>query len=232
MVADPLLPLSPAQGAALAARTTAVVAAWRPRAGSDRLPRIPEQLLVTLVQLLRGETEAKRSPGHARGRVRRRAALTGSLGPFGLVPTEVVQLVEQARAGVRIADGQDPERSDSEVAADLLVAWGLLTDAELAERVTAGTSEHSLLDELVLRGGEILRDHIPDRWTPWSTLRLLWEARQLPGLKQRFSVKGLRSRGLRAIPVLGAVPSAVGAHREMHAFQKRLDGRYAKRAPA
>jgi hypothetical protein len=46
--------------------------------------------------------------------------------------------------------------------------------------------------------------------------------RQLPGLRERFSAKGLRSRGLRAIPVVGAVPSAYGSWREMATFQRRL----------
>ncbi|MGX6450146.1 hypothetical protein ACVU7I_19070, partial [Patulibacter sp. S7RM1-6] len=202
--------------------TAAAAGRWRPGAGG-RLPNVPEQVLVALVGILRGETDADRSAGHARARTRNRSALTGAFGPMGLVPTEVVGLVEQARAGVATVAERHPERSNADVAADLLVAWELLEDPEQARAIANGTGEESLLDALVARGGRFLREKVPARWTPLATLRLLWEMRQLPGLRERFSAKGLRSRGLRAIPVVGAVPAAFGAHREMRAFQSRLD---------
>jgi hypothetical protein len=226
MADAPLLPLSPRQAAALAKVTASASAAWRPRAGSDRLPRVPEQVLVALVGILRGEDEADRSAGHARTRVLLRSGLTGAFGAPGLLPTEVVGLVEQARAGVAATLSRAPERTDEDVAADLLIAWGLLDDAEQAQTITRGEGERSLLDALVIRGGQTLRGYVPERWTPWSTLRLLWRARQLPGLRERFSARGLRSRGLRAIPVFGALPAAMGARREMVDFQRRLDAHH------
>lgn len=226
---EPLLPLSPRQTTALGAATARAVAAYRPRAGSDRLPRIPEQVLVALVGVLRDESAADRAAGrrgprptHGRARVAVRAGLTGAFGAPGLVPTEVVGLVEQARAGVAATVDRDAGRTDAQIASDLLVAWGLLEDAVRAEAIADGSDDGSLLDALVARGGQILRDAVPDRWTPWSTLRLLWRMRQLPGLRERFSARGLRSRGLRAIPIVGAVPSAVGSWREMTTFQRRL----------
>ncbi|WP_026910782.1 hypothetical protein [Patulibacter minatonensis] len=225
MADDPLLPLAPRQLRVLGAAIGSSVAAYRPKAGSDRLPRVPEQVLVALVGELRAELDPQRSsPGrvHAHARVATRAAVPGAFGAPGLIPTEVVGLVEQARAGVAAAVDRAPHRSDAAIAGDLLIAWGLLDDAAQADAIADGSSERSLLDALVVRGGQLLRDAVPERWTPWSTLRLLWRMRQLPGLRQRFSAKGLRSRGLRAIPVLGAVPSAVGSWREMTAFQHRL----------
>jgi hypothetical protein len=223
MPADPLLPLSPRQAAALGAATTRAVAAWRSTSGSGRLPRIPEQVLVALVGVLRTEDEADRSAGHARARTLLRSGFTGAFGAPGLIPTEVVGIVEQARAGVAAGLSHDADRTDEALAADLLIAWGFLEDADLAERVAAGTSDASLLDELVVRGGRLLREKIPEKWTPWAVLKLLWELRQLPGLRERFSARGLRSRGLRAIPILGALPAAFGARREMVTFQRRLD---------
>ena len=225
MADDPLLPLAPRQLTALGAATARAVAAYRPRAGSDRLPRIPEQVLVALVGLLRAESAADHRAvraTHARTRVGARAAVTGAFGAPGLVPTEVVGLVEQARAGVAATVDRAPDRTDAQVASDLLVAWGLVEDAAQAEAIADGSASGSLLDALVARGGRILRDAVPDRWTPWTTLKLLFRMRQLPGLRERFSARGLRSRGLRAIPVVGAVPSAVGSWREMREFQGRL----------
>ncbi|MEV4419054.1 hypothetical protein AB0L40_03650 [Patulibacter sp. NPDC049589] len=232
MADEPLLPLSPGQLKALGAATGSAVAAWRPRAGSDRLPRVPEQVLVALVGLLRAEAtsdEGRRHrvrPTHARARAGVRGAATGAFGAAGLIPTEVVGLVEQARAGVAATVDRAPERTDAQIASDLLVAWALLEDAAQAEAISDGSSPGSLLDALVVRGGQVLRDAVPDRWTPWTTLRLLWRMRQLPGLRERFSAKGLRSRGLRAIPVFGAVPSAVGSWRDMTTFQRRLSAHH------
>jgi hypothetical protein len=60
-------------------------------------------------------------------------------------------------------------------------------------------------------------DLVPDEWTPWSTLRFLWRVR-----KVRDLVPESLQPGVRAIPLVGAVPAALGASREMKAFQKRF----------
>lgn len=229
MADEPLLPLAPRQAKALGAATGRAVAAWRPRAGTGRLPRVPEQVLVALVGILREESAEDRAAGrraprptHARARAGLRGAVTGAFGAPGLIPTEVVGLVEQARAGVATTVERAPDRTDAQIASDLLVAWGLLEDAAQAEAIADGSADGSLLDALVVRGGQLLRDAVPEKWTPWSTLKLLWRMRQLPGLRERFSARGLRSRGLRSIPVVGAVPSAIGSWRDMTTFQRRL----------
>lgn len=226
---EPLLPLSPRQARVLGAATGRAVASWRPRAGSDRLPRVPEQVLVALVGVLRDESAEDRAAGrraprqtHARARAGLRGGLTGAFGAPALLVTEVVGLVEQARAGVAATIERAPDRTDAQIASDLLVAWGLLEEAAQAEAIADGTADGSLLDALVVRGGQLLRDAVPERWTPWTTLKLIWRMRQLPGLRERFSAKGLRSRGLRAIPVFGAIPSAFGSWRDMSTFQRRL----------
>ncbi|MCK9248133.1 MAG: hypothetical protein M0P31_04050 [Solirubrobacteraceae bacterium] len=221
----PLLPLTPRESAALAAATSRAVAAWRPRTDTATLPRVPEAVLTELVRLMRAEHgpgEGTRRAVVARRRVRWRAAATGALGPVGLVPTEVVGFVEQVRAAVDQADRLDEPRSDAQLAADVLVAWELLDDSAAAVEITTGRADRSLLDELVVRGGDLVRRQVPERWTPWATLRLLWRLRQLPGIRRRFTAAGLRSRGLRAIPVAGALPAAWGANREMKEFQRRL----------
>lgn len=230
---EPWLPLAPRQLKALGAAIGSSAAAYRPRTGIDRLPRVPEQVLVELVRVLREETAEDRAaatkaphPTHARARAGIRGAVTGAFGAPGLIPTEVVGLVEQARAGVAATIDRAPDRTDAQIAADLLIAWGLLDDAAKAGEITGGTSAGSLLDALVSRGGQMLRDAVPEKWTPWSTLKLIWRMRQLPGLRERFSAKGLRSRGFRAIPVFGAVPSAIGSWRDMTTFQKRLSAHH------
>jgi hypothetical protein len=230
---EPWLPLAPRQIKALAGAIGSSAAAYRPRSDTGRLPRVPEQVLVELVRVLREETAEDRAaaakaphPTHARARAGVRGAVTGAFGAPGLIPTEVVGLVEQARAGVGATIDRAPDRTDAQIAADLLIAWGLLDDAAKADEITGGTSAGSLLDALVARGGQILRDAVPEKWTPWSTLRLILRMRQLPGLRDRFSAKGLRSRGLRAIPVFGALPSAIGSWRDMTTFQKRLSAHH------
>jgi len=212
----PRLPLTPSQVAALLGAVQRAARAER----EGRLPPIPERVLVELVRVLRAERAADGGPPtvrEARRRMRRAAAVTGLAGLPGRVSAEAIALVEQARAAVALAERRGVARDDAELAADLLVVWDLVDDRARAEAITAGTAGRSLLDHEVAVGTDRLRDELPDEWTPWSTLRFLWRLRRL-----RDAVPDALQPGVRSLPIVGAVPAALGAGREMKAFQKRL----------
>lgn len=216
MSGAPRLPLRPRQVAALV-RAVKDAQDAPPRAG--RLPAIPERVLVALVAELRAEREDAdpARPKDARKRARRLAAVTGLAGLPGRVSGEALAVIEEARAAVTLAAELGTPRTDAELAADLLVVWGLVEELDEAEAITAGTGTRSLLDLEASRAAGAVTDLVPDEWTPWSTLRFLWRVR-----KVRDLVPESLQPGVRAIPLVGAVPAALGASREMKAFQKRF----------
>jgi hypothetical protein len=204
-MSEPFLPLSREQLAEIA------------RAVGTPDKRVLERTVVALVHVLREEDAG----GDARKRARRIGALTGLAGMLGQVPAEALQLIEEARAAVDIAAVEAPQRSDEQIAADLLVLWGLVDDLATAEGIAAGTSERSLLDHLVKTGAEKVREAIPEKWTPIAALKFLWKARELR------KVRDVMPGGIvRNIPVVGAVPTALRAGRDMRAFQEALERHY------
>lgn len=219
----PRLPLSARQAAGL---VRALDGAIEPDAdaggGSESLPRIPEKVVRELVAAVRREEPS--DAGQARWRARRAGAATGLAGALGALPGEGLQLVEEARAAVAIAPAS---RSDAEVAGDLLVVWGLVDDTATAVAMCQGTSDGSLLDALYARSAEQVRAAIPERWTPLAALKLLWTLRRVRDVRDALVPGGF----LRAIPVVGAVPGAWNAGRDMKAFQKALAAHYAALAP-
>jgi len=218
---DPFLPLSREQAAAL---VRALDGAIEPEAdaggGSEKLPRIPEKVVTELVRTLRAEGTGDNAR-NARRRARRVGAIGGLAGMLGQLPAEALQLVEEVRAAVDIAAQRAPGRGDAQIAADVLVVWGLIDDLARAEAMTAGASDGSLLDMLYRDSASQVNDAIPERWTPVATLKFLWKMRELR------SVKDLMPGGIvRNIPVIGAVPTALSAGREMKRFQKDLERHY------
>ncbi len=227
-MSGPFLPLSKEQ---IATIVRTLDEATEPGAdaggGSEKLPRIPEKTVVALVRVLLDERanelpgDAKQDTKTARKRARRMGALTGLAGLVGQLPAEGVQLIEEARAAIDIAAVKAPSRTDTQIAADLLVLWGLVDDVAAAEALTAGTSDGSLLDRLYATNAEKVRDAIPEKWTPIATLKFLWKMRELR------DVADLMPGGIvRNIPVVGALPTALGAGREMKHFQKDLERHY------
>lgn len=173
----------------------------------------PESILVALVHVLRAEAPGGDNP---RKRARRMGAISGLAGMLGQLPAEALQLVEEARAAVDRA----PHRSDEQLAADLLVVWGLVDDLTTAEAITTG--EPALLGYLSEKYAGKVREAIPEKWTPVATLKFIWKMRELR------NVRDVMPGGiLRNIPVVGAVPTALHAGRDMKAFEKALDEHYA-----
>jgi len=223
----PWLPLSRTQAASL---LRALNAAVEDRAdaggGTERLPRIPERVVVELVRCLRAERRhdlaRSASPGRdARRRARRTAALGGLAGALGALPADALSLVEEARFAIDAAEATSTPGEDVTIAGDLLTLWGLVDDPGHAAAMCDGSSEGSLLDHLHGDVKEQIRDAIPDRWTPLSTLRFLWAARRVGDAREVLTGGTLRS-----IPVLAALPSAIGAHRDMRAFQRDVEAYY------
>jgi hypothetical protein len=177
----------------------------------------PEGVLVALVHVLRQEEPGG---GNARKRARRMGAISGLAGMLGQLPAEALQLVEEARAAIDIAAVQAPQRGDEQLAADLLVLWGLVDDLPTAEAITR--RERPLLGYLTEKYSEQVRDAIPEKWTPIATLKFLWKMRELR------NVRDVMPGGIvRNIPVVGALPTALGAGKDMKAFQKQLEKHYA-----
>jgi hypothetical protein len=177
----------------------------------------PEGVLVALVHVLRQEEPGG---GNARKRARRMGAISGLAGMLGQLPAEALQLVEETRAAIDIAAQRAPQRGDAQLAADLLVLWGLVDDLPTAEAITS--RQRPLLGYLTEKYSDKVREAIPEKWTPIATLKFLWKMRELR------NVRDVMPGGIvRNIPVVGALPTALGAGKDMKAFQKELEQHYA-----
>jgi hypothetical protein len=172
----------------------------------------PEGVLVAVVHVLREEGPGG---GNPRKRARRMGAITGVAGLLGQVPAEALQLIEEARAAVATA----PQRNDAQLAADLLVLWGLVDDLPTAEAITS--RERPLLGYLTEKYADKVREAVPEKWTPIATLKFVWRMREL-----RNVTDVVPGGIMRNIPVVGAVPTALHAGRDMKAFQKQLAEHY------
>lgn len=227
----PWLPLSRTQAASLLeALSAAAQDGADDGGGAERLPRIPEKVLVALVRCLRAERRHDLSAAPSAGRVARRrarrtAALGGLAGAFGALPADALGLVEEARVAIDAAEQAPGDPTDAAIAGDLLVLWELVEDAAVATAMCDGSSDGSLLDHLHGDTEARVREAIPDRWTPVATLRFLWRMRELGDARD-----ALTGGTFRAIPVLGAVPAAFGAHRDMREFQRVVAAYYAPQA--
>lgn len=225
MTDAPWLPLSSRQTAGLLKALEGVLptaAADGSRAGA--VGPLVERIVVTLVRTLRAEVagltaEADADRDGARRRARRGGFMTGALGVIGSAPREAVELIEQARAAVDIADELAPGRSDEHLAADLLVVWGLVAHPVQALAFTQETVGDSLLATLTRDQYERVRDSLPEQWTVRTTLTFIWRARAVMDV-----VDTVRGGGgfVQAVPVVGAIPGAWSAHRGMTRFEKAL----------
>lgn len=215
----PVLPLSPGQAqAVLKALQSALPEAGPDGSRDTAIGPVIERLLVTLIGELRAEGEGD-GPSRSRRRAIRGGFVTGAFGAVGAAPREATELVEQARAAVRIATDTVPARDDARLAADLLVVWGLCDSQTQALAFTQETADDSLLTTLLRDQEARVRDVIPDGWTVRTTLRFVWDARAVLDL-----VDVVRGGGgfVQAIPVVGAVPGAWSAGRGMKRFEKNL----------
>lgn len=235
MADTPWLPLSPKQTGVLFKALEAALpdnGAVGPSVGP-----VIERVLVTLVQNLRAEgrganglpTDEEEDSGSARKRARRAGFMTGALGAVGGAPREAVELIEQARAAVDIAEEVAPGRSDAQLAADLLVVWSLVDDPAAALAFTEERAPDSLLVTLTRDQYERIKDAIPDRWTVRATLKFIWKARVVKDV-----VETVRGGGgfIQAVPVVGAIPGAWNAHRGMKRFEQDLRAHLAPGASA
>jgi hypothetical protein len=221
----PWLPLSPSQTAGLLKTLEAAMPDGEGetiRGGT--VGPVVERILVALVRTLRAEGDGLESVEEerksARKRARRAGFMTGALGALGSAPRETVELIEQARAAVDVADELAPGRSDAQLAADLLVVWGLVDDPAQALAFTSETAPDSLLTTLLRDQYERVKEDIPDRWTVRATLKFIWKARVLKDVVE--TVRGGTGGFVQAVPVVGAIPGAWNAHRGMKRFQKDL----------
>jgi len=130
--------------------------------------------------------------------------MTGALGVAGSAPREAAELIEQARAAVDIAAEVAPGRTDEELAADLLVVWGLTEDLDQARAFTSETAKQSLLATMLRDQHDRIAALIPDRWTVRSTMRFMWDARVLRDVAD--TVRGGTGGIVQAIPGAKRIP--------------------------
>lgn len=208
----PWLPLGPGQVASL---VRAVDGGLREQ---DERGAAIEVVLTALVRELRAERTAAVPGAEADAdplvRARRVGMLTGVVGALGKLPGDLLHQVEEARVLVDAAEALSDRRTDEQLAADLLVLWRIVDDLEAARAMTDPEGTGTVLGHL----HDEARSAVPERWTARSTLRFLWNLRKARGV-----VGAVRPGLLRAIPVIGALPATISAHRDMREWTKAVE---------
>lgn len=145
-----------------------------------------ENVLAALVAAVRAdEHEEDRSARDvfkaARSRRRRLGLLSFGAGPLVGVATHVVDLYCETATVCDLADLHAIGLTEHQIAAHMLVLWGILDGVDEAEAVMAGTSTQSLAS---IVGGRVhggAAGHIPDKLTKRAAIQALWDARHLVG---------------------------------------------------
>ena len=203
----PLLPITPGEAARLAAAVNREASA---RGGT----RVPENVAVALVRVMRAEGPLGRTPRAIRRAAGRRARRAGALGGVGGFTTralgETAGVLEGARVIVSLSDALRPGRSEEDVAADLLVLLGAAS-SHAAARAAMDDSGPSIAADTRRRFGE----RVPERWTVTSSLRFFWRT-----YRDATAVRDV-VKPTRLIPGVGAVFGFFGSGGEMKALCRR-----------
>jgi hypothetical protein len=217
-VAAPFLPITPSEATRLA------VAVNR-EAGARGGARVPENVAVALVRVMRAEGPLADSPKRICRAARHRARRVGVLGGIGGFTTralgETAGVLEGARVVVGLSDAVRPGRSEEDVAADLLVLLGAASSHQAARAAMDGSGP-SIAADTRRRFGE----RVPEQWTVSSSLRFLWRTYR-DANAVRDTVKPTR-----LIPGVASVFGFFGSGREMTALCKRTQALLAASAPA
>jgi hypothetical protein len=150
----------------------------------EELPVTIENVLAALVAAVRAdEHEEDRSARDlfktARSRRRRLGLLSFGAGPLVGVATHIVDLYCETATVCDLADLHSIGLTEHDVAAHMLVLWGILESVDEAEAVMTGTGTQSLSS---IVGGRIhggVADHIPERLTKRAAIQALWDARHM-----------------------------------------------------
>jgi hypothetical protein len=143
-----------------------------------------ESLLAALVAAVRAdEHEEDRSARDvfktARSRRRRLGLLSFGAGPLVGVATQIVDLYCETATVCDLADLHSIGLSEHQIAAHMLVLWGIAESLDEAEAVMTGTATQSLASII---GGRIhggVAEHIPQKLTKRAAIQALSDARAL-----------------------------------------------------
>jgi hypothetical protein len=208
-VAAPLLPISPGE-------TRRLAAAVAREAGARGGGRVPENVAVALVRVIRSEGRPDGGPRQIRRAAQWRARRAGVVSGIGGFTTralgETAGVLEGARVIVQLSDAIAPGRPEEEVAADLLVLLGAARDHAVARAAIDGSGQ-SVATDTAKRLGE----RVPDRWTVTSALRFFWRTYRDVGAARDFV------KPTRLIPGVASFFAFFGSAREMKALCKRTE---------
>jgi Asp-tRNA(Asn)/Glu-tRNA(Gln) amidotransferase C subunit len=148
----------------------------------EETPITVETVLAGLVAAVRAdEHEEDRSARDvfrtARSRRRRLGLLSFGAGPLIGVATHIVDLYCETATVCDLAELHSIDLSEQQVAAHMLVLWGILESVAEAEAVMMGTRTQTLASIIGgrMRGG--VAEHIPDRLTKRTAIQVLSDAR-------------------------------------------------------
>ena len=143
-----------------------------------------ENVLAALVAAVRAdEHEEDRSARDlfktARSRRRRLGLLSFGAGPLVGVATHVVDLYCETATVCDLADLHSIALTEHDVAAHMLVLWGILDGVDEAKAVMTGAGTQSLASIVGERVHSGAAEHIPDKLTKRAAIQAVWDARHL-----------------------------------------------------
>jgi len=161
-----------------------------------------ELFLLSLVRAVRDderdEDRSKRQVYVAARKRRRRLGLASfATGPFVGVANQIADLYCETAMVCDLAAFHGHDLSDDQIAAHMLVLWGVAEDFEAAHSSVQGSPPIASLlgDKLFVRVDE----YLPEELTKGSIVKALWEAREGVGNAR----KGATSEAVRTVAVTG-----------------------------
>jgi hypothetical protein len=152
----------------------------------EDLPMTPENVIAGLVAAVRADDHEEDRSGRdvfkqARSRRRRLGLLSFGAGPLAGVATQVVDLYCETALLCDLVDLHSLNLTNHDIAAHMLVMWGIVDGIDEATSIMSSEGEQSLAEVIGRRVHEQGVHHLPDEPTKSAVLQVLWRARSLPG---------------------------------------------------
>lgn len=143
-----------------------------------------ERLLLRLVRSVRDDEPGGLWSQEAIGdRAKRRRRHLGLLsfgtGPLVGVASQAVDLYCDVATLHDVAALHRLALTDEQMAAHVLVLWSITPTMAEGEAAIAGTDGRSVEDALGAALTREANERLPERWTPWSVIKAMWQMRSL-----------------------------------------------------
>lgn len=150
----------------------------------EERPVTIENVLAALVAAVRAdEHDEDRSARDvfktARSRRRRLGLVSFGAGPLVGVATHIVDLYCETATVCDLADLHSIALTEHDIAAHMLVLWGILDGIDEAKAVMTGAGSQSLASIIAGRIHGGAAEHVPDKLTKRAAIQALWDARHL-----------------------------------------------------